>query len=1174
MSQISTKISVDAQDRASVVLRSVGSELDALRKKASGFGAALANIGSGVGVGAGFAGVSGLADLLSSGFSANLRTENLSAAYKAIYGDADKAAQALAYIRSEADRLGQSYLDVAQGAKGFFASARGTAIEQDARSIYSAFSELSTALRLTQDQTRGVFLALGQMASKGKVTAEELRQQLAERAPGVFQAFADALGKTTGELDKMLEKGEVGLDALVKVAPIIKERYGAALPDAVNSATAAVGRLNTAWDDLMLHSASSETLKDGINMATSAVKTLDSAVQTLSEHQDQVVSGGLALAAAYSSFKGIKTIQEMSRQLRSLRKEAMDTAQKPILDLREQLNNQTAALDRINNERKAFIKGKVDTFGQGLSSLKGRGLQDNLNHIRAFNAEFIKTKQEMVAIEGKLASATVAASRLQGPIGALRTGFGGLKAAGSSLVSFLGGPWGIAFTAATAGITYLATQQTSAEKAAKLHAEALEALRLATGKAATEQLSLNEEISDFIKLQREIARNKATEGVKEQLSFIRKELAAFGQDFTSGSWGIQLTPTIDNAYSERIANLIADFEKGRIGSEELKESFAGVVLEMEKAGRKGSGLHTVLVNMIQKDGALEKLIQYKETLDGTAFAMNRFTQVAINLASAVAEIGTASFISSMNLSGIDDALEKSRLLAFTNRLPTEMRAVSSFLQSNIKDKNNKDLTPDQIQEILKGNFAGFTPEDAQKLQEIINNVKTPKLKSAGASEIESARERIQRFREEIAQLNGTQAKSVTAFDQTIREIESAGSKARLSGDEVDNLKKSYEAAFQTNTLKEFNKELLAAQNRTQELREIEIAETVDRWKLSFEGAKYSAEEAAKKANELGAALREQVSQEHLETQVQFYKELEIVSGQFALSVDLQNQLLEQQAKLYKGLIPDDLIEKWKEWQGIQNSREAWAGAYRATRQYFSEATNLASSFESLTTNAFSNMEDAMVDFAMTGKASFSDMVNSMIADLIRLTVRANITGPLADALGSGIKGLFNPGSWMPSSAAQAAASTSGYAGMGFRYSGGSALGNVFSGGDLSLYRNSVVTRPTFFTHDEHIRKYAKGAGLMGEAGPEAVMPLARMSDSNLGVRIQGLTAPQVTINIQNNTPAQVHAETSTDAQGMPRIDVFIDEIDNRLAGRIGSGRSQIGRAIDMTRGTNRARSTY
>ena len=395
MPPISTKISVEAQDRASVVLKSVGSELDALRKKVSGFGSALAGIGSGVGVGAGFAGVSGLSDLLSSGFSTNLRAENITAAYKAIYGDAEKAGQALAYVRSEADRLGQSYLDVAQSAKGFFASTKGTAIEQDAQGIYSAFSELSTVLRLTQDQTNGVFLALGQMASKGKVMAEELRSQLGERASGVFQMFADALDVNTKELDKMLEKGEVGLDALVKIVPVIQERYGSALPDAINSSTAAVGRLNTAWDDLMLHSSSSDTLKDGIELATSAVKGLDAAMQTLSEHQDTVITGGMALAAAYTSLKGVKSIQAVSSSLRALHKETMENAQKPILDLKEQIAKQVTALEQISNERKAYVSEKIKNFGKGLSNYPSDLRQSTIAKIKGFNTDILQGTREL-----------------------------------------------------------------------------------------------------------------------------------------------------------------------------------------------------------------------------------------------------------------------------------------------------------------------------------------------------------------------------------------------------------------------------------------------------------------------------------------------------------------------------------------------------------------------------------------------------------------------------------------------------------------------------------------------------------------------------------------------------------------------------------------------------------
>lgn len=67
-----------------------------------------------------------------------------------------------------------------------------------------------------------------------------------------------------------------------------------------------------------------------------------------------------------------------------------------------------------------------------------------------------------------------------------------------------------------------------------------------------------------------------------------------------------------------------------------------------------------------------------------------------------------------------------------------------------------------------------------------------------------------------------------------------------------------------------------------------------------------------------------------------------------------------------------------------------------------------------------------------------------------------------------------------------------------------ANGAAFAGGSLSAFSNSVVTRPTLFPiNDGPIRAFANGAGLMGEAGPEAIMPLTRGPDGKLGVRSQG-----------------------------------------------------------------------
>jgi phage-related minor tail protein len=60
-----------------------------------------------------------------------------------------------------------------------------------------------------------------------------------------------------------------------------------------------------------------------------------------------------------------------------------------------------------------------------------------------------------------------------------------------------------------------------------------------------------------------------------------------------------------------------------------------------------------------------------------------------------------------------------------------------------------------------------------------------------------------------------------------------------------------------------------------------------------------------------------------------------------------------------------------------------------------------------------------------------------------------------------------------------------------------AKGDVFSGSpSLSAYSSQVVSQPTMFA-------FARGAGVMGEAGPEAILPLKRGSDGKLGVQMQG-----------------------------------------------------------------------
>jgi lambda family phage tail tape measure protein len=185
-----------------------------------------------------------------------------------------------------------------------------------------------------------------------------------------------------------------------------------------------------------------------------------------------------------------------------------------------------------------------------------------------------------------------------------------------------------------------------------------------------------------------------------------------------------------------------------------------------------------------------------------------------------------------------------------------------------------------------------------------------------------------------------------------------------------------------------------------------------------------------------------------------------------------------------------------------------AGASSAWQNYLESARDVAGQTKSLFSNAFSSMEDAIVNFAMTGKASFGDFAKSIIADMARIATRQASSALLGSLVGAATSYFTGSGT-----AASAGSTQAGYSGdlSGFTPVA-SAKGNVFDTPSLSAYSNSVVSSPTIFP-------FAKGAGLMGEAGPEAIMPLTRTAGGHLGVR--ALSGGSSGSNISINAPVTV-----------------------------------------------------
>ncbi len=225
---------------------------------------------------------------------------------------------------------------------------------------------------------------------------------------------------------------------------------------------------------------------------------------------------------------------------------------------------------------------------------------------------------------------------------------------------------------------------------------------------------------------------------------------------------------------------------------------------------------------------------------------------------------------------------------------------------------------------------------------------------------------------------------------------------------------------------------------------------------------------------------------------------------------------------------------------VEAAQGDWTkGATAAWANYLDSAQNIAGQTRSLFGNAFSSMEDSIVNFAMTGKLSFADFTKSILADMARIATRQAASGLLGSLVGLGISAA---GSYFGGGATTSAGSTAagyspdvlaGWSGV-TQANGGAWSGGVQMFADGGAFTNSIVSKPTAFG-------MANGkTGVMGEAGEEAIMPLTRTSSGKLGVMAMGGGGSGSTqINVEVHIDGDGNASSTADAPG---YDLFGKEL--------------------------------
>ena len=173
--------------------------------------------------------------------------------------------------------------------------------------------------------------------------------------------------------------------------------------------------------------------------------------------------------------------------------------------------------------------------------------------------------------------------------------------------------------------------------------------------------------------------------------------------------------------------------------------------------------------------------------------------------------------------------------------------------------------------------------------------------------------------------------------------------------------------------------------------------------------------------------------------------------------------------------------------------------------------------------------------AVAGGKKFSDILRGLAQDIARLVVRKTVTEPLVKA----------------------------FEGFDFGSLFANADGGVYSSPSLSAYSGKIYNSP-------HVFAFAQGAGVFGEAGPEAIMPLKRGADGRLGVSAAG---GGTVVNIIE-APGRGGEVSRRQEGGVDIVEVWVDRVKSSIAGDIVRGDGVVPSAMSSTYGLNRVAGAY
>ena len=1141
-----------------------------------GVGGAFAGAAAGAQVGMFRQQLAGVTD-----YSASI--DKLQIALRGIVGSQAAYTQALAAAASATRDLNIPQETAIQGMTRLSAAVLGAGGKvSDSAFAFRAVSEAVKATGGNAEQTDGALLALTQVFSKGKVSAEELNQ-IAERLPGTFTLFAKAAGMSGPELQKALQQGQVGLNDLMSFLQLISTQYGQTALKIAGSSQEAGARLTVAFQNMQLEvgralqpigaslqSAFADFITKITPSVVTALKGIAAAFEFLIENKTAsglatfalqlgaVTAGVIALKAAISGLASIQVLQLFTGTATAV-KITGDVAATSALSVR----GLSAALAAVPGF--GWVAAGTAALG-----LLGAALYNNNEDFKTWVDSFLYIIKSDFEYAWKIAVDIV-----QTNVKVITDTWEAAKNILTNTADALVNTFDSTFNGIFSGI--LKRWQSLPEPLRRAMAQGganVAGTLLAPGNPVIGRL-----IGTGIRA--------TQERPPVALADTGRYVPGSAQQRLPGQLSTFPSPASDDKDKEKAKKAADKLERERQAAAAEQQRLANTLLDQQLRAADRVFQHQIELDrqryelqkrlddmqaqnrILRETGSARDIVSNFEELQRSlrdieerrlTAAQNvrlaKQTQQSAAVRATFADQGAAALSSGAGISATAIAKATAEAARFTGIANQCSESVKAFYKSLGISLPGVTAWADTVRN------AGTVMRDWSKLRpgDIVATGRpgdTPHVGvyTGGNNVFHQSRKRgliagnypdLSYFKSGYfvrpTQSAGSAKLPTGAAAQQNRAIK-AGGGAVIEGLDVtqaqaqqklieNNAAKERAAVFVQFTLKATAS--LREQNAT--MRDNNELQTL-RNRLTLEGV--TPERIDLEERLLG------VRQEQNKTQsayTQLIKENPTREAELTAALTTQNEQFAERARLLRENAA--AAETFNKAMRTRQDQRIGLGLREGAEQYVQSIGTMREATSQLAQTGIKGVEDAIFSLVTTGTANFREFAASILRDTARMIIQQMVLRSIMQiigAIGGGASGGFGKGYFDPMTGLGTAGPNFGFAKGGIFGANNImpfAMGGAFQRGVTAYATGGIVDKPTLF-------KFADGGagrlGLMGEAGPEAIMPLRRLSSGRLGVEAAGSSHG-------NNAPISVT--------------VHVDANGTSVQGDAGQG-EQLGRVISQ-----------